>query len=372
MNEILVPPMGIATDSIPDKIRIASLKFKLEYKSNKINNQLLYEFLLDRTKSKDPFIYIGCLGEVTIALINLEKQPNWTRTDKFIFNGVIPSTTTIKGSFSDEVEYIKKYCTLYPSNIQMRICSKCNENKEKFNFTPDKIYCKKCDMVSGDIIAKTKDVNMQQKIVDQEKYINTLFELMATKYNDRIIALENEVINLRKINERYLNLISDMHGIHTMEIKPIEYESGFILVCLGSPFILANLKNEDVLIEFIPQNKDEIVDNTFGIGGAKNKCIIYFGYHKNLNEQIKMLEDIYVAKNSYNKDFKIISRVNTPIDIGESIMNALVSKFIDSLEIRDNFSIVKSLRDEVKSENVRICNKSMLNILKVFISNKLH
>jgi len=74
---------------------------------------------------------------------------------------------------------------------------------------------------------------------------------------------------------------------------------------------------------------------------------------------------LMVAKNGYNKDFKIISRVNTPLDIAESIMKALISNFIDALEIKDNFSRVSSLRDEVKNENVRMCNKSMLNILRM-------
>lgn len=347
------------------KFHLTVSKFRLEYEGY-FDTKNLYDFLIDKIDREEIFIYVCHTDNKTVALIFLDKQPNWVKRSKFTFETKEPKYYLIRKTFEDELEGLKKYESYgYPPEDKRpsRKCLKCNQLKELYNFSSQKKNCKLCESIPDDLSIEMKILNEKKKESPELAYLDTAVTLFESKFKKEVDLLKKELLEIRQINAKYLQLITNLYTENTANVfdvggaKVETYDSGFTLVCIGPANILANIRNTEVLLEFLPVDASEIVDSS--------KYIIYFGIHNNIKKLIDKLNTIN------NIEFDVLRTIKVPLDVADRIMNTFMNNFINSDEIINNFTKLESKNEKVASENVRMCHKSMLNIANLFISNQL-
>jgi hypothetical protein len=351
MNEIL---------DLNGQFHLTSLKFYLEYDTI-IEKDILYKHIMKIIDRKNIFIGIAYVGSATRALVYLDKQPNWKRRAKFLYEKSIPKIYNIKGSFVDE---LNRFSDVYPSSNKRlkKTCIKCNEEKDIYNFSVDRTDCKSCEPLTTECIKQFKIVKNVSDTSDPIQYTNALISIQ----NEKISRMEKEITLLRNENRIYLDHLSSMYNIDngklTPKEPPITYKSGFTVIFLGQAFILANIKTPDVLPEFYPPPEH--------INSLSDKSIIYFGYHEDTEQIFVDLYNHYVSRHSINKELREVVTLNGPKDINEKIM-AIFSIFMTDEYMENNFINIKSNSNKVKDGNVRMCSNKMISVIKYFLNRQI-
>jgi hypothetical protein len=352
-----------------EKFHLTATKFRLEYEGY-IDSKKLYDFIYKKINREETFIYVCLADNKTVALILLDKQPNWTKRDKFTYKDSVlgcnpetksmePKYYTIKKSIEDEIHSLKKYESYGyppPSKRLSRKCLKCNQVKEFYNFSSQKTNCKLCESIPDDVAINAKIFKEKKKSSPELEYLDSAIALFESKFNKEIDLLKKEIAELRQANTKYLHLIVNSYTEKADKVET--YDSGFTLICLGPANILANVKNTEVLLEFLPIDAVEVK-------AFDSKYIIYFGVHSNINKLIDKLHTINTI------EFEVLRTIKVPLDVANKIMTTFVNGFINNDDVADNFSKLESKNEKIENANVRMCHKSMLNIANLFISNQL-
>jgi hypothetical protein len=356
MNEIL---------EVNGEFHLTASKFCLIYEKI-IDAKKLYNHIHTKINKLNITICIAIKDNKTYTLINLEKQPNWRRRDKFLYEFSIPKIYTIKGSFASE---LTKYENIYPpiEDRPKKTCTKCDKIKEIFHFTFNKSDCKQCEHLSGETINHIKAIKDAKNIKDPMEYITALFGMTEKRYEERLLKLEKELELVRKKNDLYLSYIGNIYNISTGKIEvnkeAFKYKSGFSVICLGSAFALANMKNKDIVLEFVPPVEyKNLIDK---------KVIIYYNYSSNTDDVSKYLNDYYVVKNDVNTGFEELLTINVSKELGQQFMKVF-EEFINDKSMETTFIRLKSLNEKLNSNHVKLCEVEMLPIIKYFMSKQIN
>jgi hypothetical protein len=356
MNEI---------SEVNGEFHLTATKFCLVYEKI-IDEKTIYNHILRIINKLNISICITVKDNKTYAFINLEKQPNWKRRDKFLYEYTLPKVYTIKGSFASE---LSKYENIYPpiEERPKKTCIKCDEIKEIFHFTFGKSECKKCEHLSAEVINHIKLVKDAKDTQDPMEYLTALFIRSEKRYEERLSKVEKELDLVKKKNDLYLSYLSNIYNVSNGKIEvnkvPLKYKSGFSVICLGSAFTLANMKNKDILLEFVPPNEyRNLIDK---------KVIVYYNYNTDTDEISKYLNDYYVVKNGVNNSYEELLTINVSKELGQSFMNVF-EDFINDKSMETTFIPLKSLNEKIDSNLVKLCEAEMLPIIKYFMAKQIN